>query len=72
MPLFSKKHYNLIAAAIRAQRLPGERHVACDALAEDLAALFEHDNPLFDSGRWFIACTRKPVPKKVKRKDWLG
>jgi hypothetical protein len=61
----SKKHYELIAAAIRAARNEasgwdcGESGVDC--VVESLCRAFAADNARFDSDRFSEACERKGV-----------
>ena len=60
----SKKHYEAIAKAIKAQRGADTMHcnpaeygeLILDRLAEDLGAYMERDNPAFQYARFVKAC----------------
>lgn len=74
-PIFTKRHYRIIAAAIHAVlrlRQTAPDHAAAQAAADEL----EHTNPEFDRERFVAACLdgcdthvggRNPNPKAQRR-----
>ncbi len=56
--MMSKKHYVMIAAAIRKDRHPDGLMWATN-IANTLADGFAKDNPNFDRARFFAACNPK-------------
>ncbi len=52
MPVFTKRHYKIIARVIHENTSGEQNRTLCDAFA----ATFEKDNPNFDRLKWNRAC----------------
>lgn len=57
MSIFAKRHYEAIAAAIRA--LNNDLPIQKNAVIEDLAEMFARDNPRFKNERFWRACRKE-------------
>ena len=58
-PMFTRRHYEAIAAILAAQRRDNPGYSGggvLDALEVAFVALFERDSPLFDTVRFVQAC----------------
>jgi hypothetical protein len=56
-PMFAKRHYEVIAAVLRAAYCGLEREdMVVDRIVDDVAGMFKDDNPCFSTERFRKAC----------------
>jgi hypothetical protein len=56
-PMFAKRHYEVIAAVLRAAYCGLEREdTVVDEIVDDIARMFHDDNPRFSTERFRKAC----------------
>ena len=68
--MLKRKHYLLIAAAIRRARsraTPDGNENNIDTLANDLAAELKRDNPRFKTDEFLSDCGQQPDEKKARQ-----
>jgi hypothetical protein len=69
-PIFTRRHYESIAATLKARHPKGPYPADWFGIVRELADAFQADNPRFDRGRFMVACgmsdPARPLPSPGK------